>query len=260
MQAMQSNTPNFNLSNRPMQNLNPRNSLSRRSLFYLMIIGLPVVFIGGSFIVGAILLSQFPLFGDMSGLATICFIGFGILAVVGGLIATYRGLTLKRDNEVAYQVGESLKPYLDDRFTFLRNVSRRGLGYIDAVLIGPPGALVMRTVDYGGAWRNEMTEWKIRDPRSGKVSFASQNPTRECARDVYALRQYLAKRNLADLPVYGVVVFTHPNVQLEGEASTIPISQMQLLPQVLGQPYGFLESERIDPKLAQAAVKAITEG
>jgi hypothetical protein len=253
------NLPNFNLSNRPMQNLNPRNSLSRRSLFYLMIIGLPVVFIGGSLIVGAVLLSQFPLFGDASGLAALCFTGLGIFGVLGGLVSTYRGLTLKRDNELAYQVGETLKPYLDDRFTFLRNVSRRGLGYIDGVLIGPPGALVMRTVDYGGAWRNEMTEWKVRKGNGG-VSFASQNPTRECARDVYALRKYLAKRNLEGIPVYGVVVFTAANVQLEGEASTIPISQMQMLYQVLVQPYGFLESERIDPKLAKAAVQAITEG
>jgi hypothetical protein len=113
-------------------------------------------------------------------------------------------------------------------------------------------------VDYGGTWRNELAEWKIRDAQ-GRVRTAPTNPSRECARDVYALRTYFGKRSLQDIPVYGMVVFHNPTMELQGDGSVVPISKTELLQDIL--PLEYLEQEqRIPPDLVQRAVLAITEG
>ena len=73
-----------------------------------------------------------------------------------------------------------------------------------AVLVRPPGALVFRIVDYTGTWINERADWRM-IAKDGKLRNASTNPTRECAKDVYSLRKYFAKRGVANVPVYGIV-------------------------------------------------------
>jgi hypothetical protein len=241
-----------------MQNINPTNNRNRRSRFYLWILGIPVLIGSLTACASVVLLSMFPLLGNATTLGMACLMILAILGLIGGGISTYRGLTLEHDNKIAYEVGEYLKYFLTPEYTFVRNVSRRNLGYIDAVLLGPPGALVFRVVDYGGTWRNELAEWKIRDAQ-GRVRTAPTNPSRECARDVYALRTYFGKRSLQDIPVYGMVVFHNPTMELQGDGSVVPISKTELLQDIL--PLEYLEQEqRIPPDLVQRAVLAITEG
>jgi hypothetical protein len=111
------------------------------------------------------------------------------------------------ENQGALAVAEVLGRELDGSFTLLRNVSRRGLGYIDAVLVGPPGVLVFRILETPGIFRNEGADWLER--KGGQTFVLSRlNATRECVTDVYALRKYLAKSGLAQVPVFGIVVFT----------------------------------------------------
>jgi hypothetical protein len=179
--------------------------------------------------------------------------------VIGGFIAVYRGLTLDKDNELAYQVGEAMKPFLDERYTFIRNISGRGLGYIDGVLIGPPGALVLRTVDYNGFWRNEKAEWLIKDPKSGRMKSAPSNPSRECARDVYALRKYLAKHKLDKIPVYGAVVFHSSSLTLQGSGPVVPITETHRMKDILIRDY-LADDTRITPALARETINALTGG
>ena len=242
-----------------MQNINPTHKRNRRSLFYLSILGFPPLIGGCTAIASIILLSQFPAFGDQTVLVMICLAIFAGPAVVGGGVALYRGLTLDKDNEIAYQVGESMKSFLDERYTFVRNISQRRLGYIDAVLIGPPGALVLRTVDHSGFWRNEKAEWLIKDPRSGKMKAAPSNPSRECARDVYALRKYLAKHNLSKIPVYGAVVFHSTNLTLQGSGPVVPITETHRLYDILQRDY-LSDEARISPALARQTIDALTGG
>lgn len=242
-----------------MQNINPTNNRNRRSRFYLWILGVPVLIGSLTACASVVLLSMFPLLGNFNTVGMACLMILAVLGLIGGGIATYRGLTLEHDNALAHDVGEYLKNFLTPQYTFIRNVSQRRLGYIDAVLIGPPGALVMRIVDYGGTWRNELAEWKIRDAKTGKVRAAPTNPSRECARDVYALRGYFAKRGLQDVPVYGLVIFHNPNMVLQGEGSVVPITKTELITDILQRDYLEVE-QRISPDLAQRAVLAITEG
>jgi hypothetical protein len=242
-----------------MQNINPTKNRNRRALFYIGQLGLPGIFGGFIALALVVLLSQLPLLGSLNTVSMVCLGIFAVPALISGAVATYRGLTLEHENQVAYEVGEALRPFLDERYTFIRNVSRRGLGYIDAVLVGPPGALVFRTVDFGGTWRNERAEWRVKDPRSGKWKPASVNPSRECARDVYALRRHLARRRLDMVPVYGIVVFhTQRPLTLQGQGAVVPISETHLLADILQRDY-LAEPERITPQQAQQTIAAIVE-
>jgi len=240
-----------------MQNINPSRNIARRGRYYLFL-GM-IAFFGGAIAVTlGILFIFFPLwestaFDILRTLIIIVGIIFGLI----GIAFMIRALALRRDNPLAFAVGEALIQFLDNRYTYLRNVSKRGVGYIDAVLVGPPGALVFRIVDYQGSWRNERSEW-LREARKGKFRNAGTNPTRECVKDVYALRKFLSKHGLAKVPVYGIVVFTSEHVQLSAADPVVPICEMPTLYQIMRREY--LTDERIPPPMIRNAVDAIIDG
>jgi hypothetical protein len=239
-----------------MQNINPSNNVNRRGRFYALM-GLFVCL--GGLIASAlgVLLFLLPLLGEsLSTPAGLCFNVVGIPMALVGIGLMFRGFTLKKDNTIAFEVGEAMRPWTDNRYTYIRNISRRKLGYIDAVLVGPPGALVLRTVEYPGEWINERVEWRYRN-KQGKLRAAPNNPTRECAHDVYALRKFLAERRLAHVPVYGVVVFANENVRLKGQGPVIPIAEKHTLFQILSRDY--LKEERLKLPQVRATVDALIE-
>ncbi|PJF37491.1 MAG: hypothetical protein CUN49_00295 [Candidatus Thermofonsia Clade 1 bacterium] len=234
-----------------MQNLNPVREVARRGRD-LMIIGAFVLLIG--LIVGAIgvltvLLFSSPTFGLGS-------MGVGALTVLTAIAVMVRGLSLRTENEPAKVVAQALSSTLGAEYTFIRNVSRRGLGYIDAVLVGPPGALVFRIHDKAGVFTNEGATWLIRGA-DGVMRLARLNLTRECVADVFALRAYLAKRGLAHVPVYAIVVFTHPSASITVRQPNVPVADLRSLLDVMRSDY--LRQTRIDPKTVEATVKAIYE-
>ncbi len=239
-----------------MQNINPARTVSRRGRFYVTLGALG--FFAGLMMVALAVLFQFMPLWESAWFGVVK-IGLGIvgavLAVVG-LGSVVRGMGLKKDNLKAFAVGEALKQSLDGRYTYLRNVSIRGVGYIDAVLVGPPGALVFRIVDYTGSWRNERANWLT--VRRKKMRQARTNPTRECAHDVYNLRKFLKKKGLEHVPVYGIIVFTKPNVKLAAADPVIPICEIRTLYPIMRREY--LREERIAPPTIRQTVDAIIEG
>lgn len=240
-----------------MQNINPPHNLTRRARFYLFL-GFLAFFGGGIAIALGVLFQFVPLWETFAFdlLEVVLFLG-GLTGVFVGAFAIFRSLTLQRDNPQALIVGEVLRQFItDNRYVFLRNISKRGVGYIDAVLVGPPGALVFRTVDHKGTWKNERAEWMVQTKKG--MRRAPDNPTRECARDVYALRKFLAKKGLPQVPVYGVVVFTEDNVRLSADGPVIPISEAHTLYQIMNR--DFLMDERIAPPTIHKAVDAIIDG
>lgn len=241
-----------------MQNINPTQHRSRRALFYLGVIGFPLFFGGLISLALAILLTQFPLLGAFNSVGMVLLFIAAFPLIIAGAIGVYRGLTLSRDNELAYQVGETMKSYLDGRYTFIRNLGSRSLGYIDGVLVGPPGVLVFRIVDYHGTWRNERAEWFVKDNR-GSMRAAPSNPSRECARDVYALRKFFSKRGITGVPVYGIIVFHGQGVTLQGVAPSVAIAETPRLQQIMQLPGEYLsEAQRISPDQASAVIRALS--
>jgi hypothetical protein len=243
-----------------MKNINPSRNVNRRGRFYFLL-GLFVTLIGLISLALGVLLFALPLLGEtLSSPVGLCLLSGGVVAAAGGGFSMFRGTTLKKDNLLAYDVGESMRSFLgsDARYTFIRNISKQRVGYVDGVLVGPPGVLVFRTVDYKGEWINERSEWKIRSNK-GRLQQASTNPTRECARDVYALRKYFEKESLARVPVYGVVVFTaeRSKVKLVGQAPVVPIAEKHTLFAVLSQDY--LKEERINSPQIRKTVDVLID-
>jgi hypothetical protein len=188
---------------------------------------------------------------------TYLFIRTAVL-VLGGIIIlialglAVRALTWKKDNDLARITGRVLEPILDDRYTFIRNVSKREIGYVDAVLVGPPGVLVFRILSQQGVFANEGPNWLMRGKR-GEWLPANINPTREAIADIRKIREFLAKRQLPNVPIYGVVVFIvePPGVQLMAKEPTVPITHLSTLYANLQRDY--LAKDRID----QASTAAI---
>ncbi len=232
-----------------MQNLNPTRITARRGrdmmLFgSLSLMGGLVVLAVGFFI---LVLFSSGVFGSF-----VMVVGLVIGGVGVGLIV--RGLTYRKDNEIARAVGDLLSQELNQRFVFIRNLSRPGLGYIDALLLGPPGALVFRVTSDTGVFMNEGAGWLERKP-GRDYELSRKNYTRECVTDIYALRNYLAKKGLNDVPVYGIVVFVSSQVQLQTRRAVVPISELRTLMLVLRRDY--LQQDRVPDEKVRRAVEAV---
>jgi hypothetical protein len=233
-----------------MQNIVPARTLERRSRRMIGIALLSAL--GGVFFValGLFLFAisfvvpsnpNFDLY-DIFRQAMI-FLGVAIILIAIGMVI--RALTWRMDNELAEKTANALQDFLDDRYVFIRNVSKQSLGYIDAVLVGPNGVLVFRITDRLGIYFNEKGNWlKQRDKGDWRTS--RWNPTREATEDIKRLRIYLDKQGIQDTPVFGVIVFLEdrPLVQFSVQEPVVPVVYTDALNYELNDSY--FARERID--------------
>ena len=182
----------------------------------------------------------------------------GIGSLIAGALLVVRALTWRTENDLAKLTGEFLAQHLDERYTLIRNVSKRKLGYIDAVLVGPAGVLVFRIVDYQGHFLNEAGKW-LKADKKGRWKPMWGNPTREATADVTSLRTYLAAHKLPDIPIFGIVVFTpnDPIARLTLKDPVMPATHLTSLPTRLQKNY--LAKERIDPRVVTAIVRLLVD-
>lgn len=238
-----------------MRNLTPSHAMARKGR-RLMISGGVVGLAGLLLIALAILLFVVPVFrADWYEVArAVILIVGGILCLVGlGLIL--RGVLLPKDNPHARRMADYLARFLDYRYTFIRNISKRELGYVDAVLIGPNGVLVFYFLDKRGAFHSQGNAWF--SVVNGQFRPAGVNPTLEAAKDVRALRRFLAQRNLELVPVYAVIVAAYPDMHLSVQQPVIPVSHMADVHVVLRDNY--LAQIRVQPELVQQTVRTIMD-
>jgi hypothetical protein len=179
-----------------------------------------------------------------------------IVGVISGLIGValaVRAVTTRVENDLAQIVGNFLQQHLSDDFTFIRNINKRGLGYIDGLLVGLPGLLVFRILDEEGDFLNEGGRWLKRD-KNGEWKPMLNNPTRDAVDDIKAVRRYLAERGLRDVPTFGVVVFLpeDPDVKLTLKEPVVVATHLPSLYRRLQKNY--LAKERIDSATADAVV------
>ncbi len=206
-----------------------------------------------------------PLTSDSSVSYTIYDMGRVLLFVGGiglsliGVALALRAVTRRTENDLALITGDTLAVHLDDRYAFIRNINRRGLGYIDAVLLGPAGLLVFRVVDYTGSYLNEAAKWLKANKKGEWKPLAFSNPTQDVIDDIKSLREYLALRDITDVPVFGVVVFTKedPELQLTLKSPVVPATHLTSLFTRL-QP-NYLAKDRIDQNKADAIYHLLYE-
>jgi len=244
-----------------MLNVAPSRALARRAR-QLLTIGFAVGAVGVFIAIVGLALFVIPLAAPGTNaynfyfLVRVLLLLAGIVVFLIGVGVAVRAVTIRKDNDLAMITGRFLGQYLDSRYHFIRNIRKPSLGYIDAVLVGPPGALVFRILDSVGRYTNEGASWLKHDAR-GQTQTADIDPTREAVEDVKALRQFLAGQRLGDVPVYGIVVFTkeQPAVQLVAREPVVPITTLSALITNLGGNY--LAKERMDAAKVSAVVRLL---
>lgn len=241
-----------------MRSLNPKRSRTRRQIrlttLAFVVVAFGVFACTISLVLNAIPVvnTQSPAYGAYS-LILIVILLFGVLLIALGVGIAFRALMLRPENDLALVAGQFLSQQLDSRYTLIRNFNRPGVGYIDAVLVGPPGALVMRILDTRGDLLNEGSDW-VRRGRGGTYEVVRINPTREALADIRKLRDYLNKHRLNDVPVFGAVVFNQPDrdLRLTATAPGVPPTHLHRLTETLRGDY--FAQDRLDPARVQAAV------
>jgi|FLYN01.1.fsa_nt_gi hypothetical protein len=245
-----------------MRNIAPARALARRARQYLQI-AIILVVIGfflaalGLFLFVVQLVPGPNVPWWYQTLRTVLLIA-GVLVALGGVAAGVRALTRKTENDLALVTGNFLAQQLDARYTFIRNINPPGLAYIDAVLVGPPGVLVFRILDNEGVFANEGANWLERKP-NGEWFPARISPTREVVEDIQLVREFLARKNLPEVPVYGVIVFTKdaPLVSITAKEPVVPIT---LLPSIIANlSNNYLAKERIPQEMVAAVSRAILD-
>ena len=247
-----------------MQNIAPTRTLTRRSrdLLYLAgLLALLALLIG----VGGLVLHVINFVVPSNDGFEVYDAFRKILLVVSGLlfllvlIMIIRALTWQTDNLLAKQTGEHLARHLDERYLFIRNISKRSTGYIDAVLLGPPGVLVFRISDAEGIYFNEGARWLTQKSKGewGTVRFGRMNLTEEAVVDVKALRKYFAEEGLNDIPVYGVVAFTKesPILQFSVQKPVVPVAYNSTLYYDLSDNY--FAKDRLDAKTVERVAQLL---
>ncbi len=240
-----------------MRSLNPKRSRTRRQI-RLSTIAFVVAAFGVFACTISLILTAIPLVNIQSSsyslysLLLYGVLGFGTLLIVAGIALAFRALLLRPENDLALVAGQYLSQQLDERYTLIRNYNRPGVGYIDAVLVGPPGALVMRILDHQGDLLNDGSDW-VKRGRGGRFETININPTRQALVDIRKLREYFQKNRL-DVPVYGVVVFNRSerDLRLSAQAPTVPPTHLHRLMETLKTDY--FAKDRIDAARVQAAV------
>ncbi len=247
-----------------MENVAPLRALNRRSR-QLLQLGFVVLAIGAfvtvvSMAIGTIRLlpPSHPLFELYNLVANILF-WIGVIILVIGIAMIIRALTRRKENDLALMTGDALgqSGYFDNSYTFIRNINRSGLGYIDGVLVGPPGVLVFRILGNSGAFGNEAKDWLVQNAKGEWAPFRT-NPTREAVDDIQSVRDYLAKHKLGDVPVFGIIVFTSQDAQVFEKEPVVPISLLHSLVENLGKHY-LVKKDRITPQVAVAVRRLLLD-
>lgn len=244
-----------------MINTAPSRSLARRTrqlLLYAFIFGTVGVFVTavGIFLFFVPFAAQGTTGDQVQGVISIVLLVAGVGVFLAGFGFAIRALTRRRENDLALITGEHLSQYLDERYQFIRNINQPKLGYIDAVLVGPPGLLVFRIMNTAGEFLNERDGW-VRKNKQNEWTPTVVNPTKEALVDMEAVRTYLATHQLDELEVYGVVVFvTEPPITtFKTRAADLPVASLSTLLETLKPNY--LALERMNPKTVKRVTRLL---
>lgn len=224
-----------------MQNVVPAQALSRRSrnafiaaltLFLLAVLGF-----GGAFFLSNVplVVPSNPNYNNYRTLTAVLW-GVGILALLGAGALLVRALTWRQDNTLAQITGDVLAEALDARYILIRNISKRAIGYVDALLVGPAGVLVFRISNRRGVYYNEGAKWMLQKDQ-GKWQTLRWSPTTEAVADIQKVREYLASKGIPDPQVFGAVVFMQPppSTVVTAQNPVVPVAQnMDLMDKLQG--------------------------
>lgn len=243
-----------------MENIAPVKALTRRS-HQLYQIGFIVVALGALLTVIGLIATNIPFVSTIDPSYNLFMLAGNLIFFLGvaGLIAGFgliiRARTRRRENDLALLTGDFLVQtgFFDQRYLFVRNVNPPGSAYTDAVLLGPPGALVFRIIDNIGAFACDGANWMTLNGEGNWVPLHF-NPTKQAVDDVQHLRSFFAKHKLGDIPVFGIIVFTAlpQQAQLTQQNPVMPACNLSDLLTTLQAQY-LTNPDRVAPPAVAAA-------
>lgn len=249
-----------------MQNVAPSRSLARRSRNLLIgavvvaLVGLLSAGIGLFLFAVPLVVPSNPTF-NLYELVRQALVAVGLLLFVVALAMAIRAITWKQDNTLSTSVADELANYVDKRYVFIRNISKRALGYVDAVLVGPAGVLVFRITSREGNYYNEGTKWMIQRDK-GAWRTLSWSPSEEAIDDIKRMREFLQSNGIEKPQVFGVVVFTQEppdyDTHVTAQNPVIPVAQLSTLYDRLLPNY-LATQDRHDPATVTQIAKLIFE-
>lgn len=250
------------LTQTKMRNLSPGGSISRQALNLLKNAILAVS--GGTLIaIIGLAVSVIPLVGREGSFTKLYEISTQAFMIVGVILAS-SGLWLvgcayrrrKLDDKFFREVAVKLCDQFDSRFTYISNLNVRGLKGIDAVIVGPPGLLVLRLLDNRGDLYQEHGYW-LQQGKKGDFIPLNFNPARELLSDIRRLRSKLAQHAMSEFPIFGIIVSlrSSTDVQYHTSGEVFPFSHVSTLVDSLNQNY--LGRERVTMRAVRAVLKQL---
>ena len=247
-----------------MRNVAPARALASRSRNLLLIAALILV-LGGLAIVMSFFFKTVPLVVPDNPnygfyvFAQTALLWLGFIFITLSVLMAIRALTWRQDNPIAAQVGDVLANQLnlDERYSYIRNLSKMTVGYIDAVLVGPPGVLVVRVTERAGTFFNEGAKW-LKQKDKGQWQSLNWSPTSEVIEDIKKTREFLGSRGLSQIPIFGVVIFTEaePATRVTTENPVVPVLQPHELAYGLEDSY-FAQRDRLDQLTANKVAETL---
>ncbi len=238
-----------------MKNVSTKRAITRQA-YQFTVFGFGGVALGIFLFVLATFLGRVPIAAPGSSSAATIRTATDIMQLIGaivavvGAVAVLRGITFRRSNPLAEKTGVVLAKALDDEYTYITSINTFRLGYIDAVLVGPPGVLVFRIVERSGTLLHEGEKWLKPGP-DGSWLPAGLHASRECIIDMRAVKNHLARNNILTDAIFGVSVLIG-DARITEKAPVIPGVTLDGLLERLRN--GYMAKPRLDPALATAIV------
>lgn len=149
---------------------------------------------------------------------------------------------------------QTLQPILDDRFALIHTLTVPGRReVVDALLVGPHGALVLKVDASPGRLRCIGDNWYAWDKKVKDLVPTEHNPTRDLKQGLRLIEASLVSQGLGtSVPMDGAVVFTDPKLTLEHMEPPVRLIDFKALPawatQLAGTP-AYLEKRNIEQVL-----------
>lgn len=247
-----------------MQQLTPARALTRRAVNQLLmaaslgLLGLLLAIVGAFLYLVPLAVPDNPSFPAYDALRqallALATLGFGLGVLISG-----RAIFRRPPRPAAALVSQALAQHLDARYTTIRHLSHVAYGALDAVLIGPPGLLVLRTLTREGIFFNQGGKW-MQQRDQGAWRALNWSPSEAAQRDVRRLQAYLTRKGHPHVPINAAVIFTgqRPTTTITREHPAVPVLQTQDLPEALRRVYLDREA-RLSSAQARAIIALLTD-
>jgi hypothetical protein len=153
-----------------------------------------------------------------------------------------------------------MQPLVDDRFALVHTLSAGRRGVVDALLVGPHGALVLKVDGSSGRYRCLGDSWYSWDKKTQEFSEMAQNPIDELKRGLEFVEATLQAQGLSTkVPTQGVVVFIDKKLQLEHMEPAVPlVTYEQIKPlaaELMASPV-YIETREVEKVLSVFGARA----